>query len=121
MNNYDQIKELVIDEWIWVIFIILSVLNIFGDEFEKDFYQENDNFKDQNAKNIFTFTVFISFLIYCYILYQRYNKTKLFHLQNKDTTICDFRCLGSILVVIASIIFLCCQLKEKNASNPSLV
>ncbi len=121
MINDNIIKELVIDEWIWVIFIILSFLNIFGDELEKDYYQQNDIEKDQSAKNIFTFTVFISFLIYVYLFYQRYTKTKKMRSLKKDTTLCDLRCLGSILVVTASIIFLYCQLKEKSATNPSIV
>ena len=34
MNN-DKERELRVDEWIWVIFIILSIFNIFGDELEK--------------------------------------------------------------------------------------
>ena len=39
MNNQKE-KELTIDEWIWIIFIILSIMNILGDELEKKFYRE---------------------------------------------------------------------------------
>ena len=39
MGNVDneRVKEIVIDEWIWVVFIILSALNIGGDELEKKY------------------------------------------------------------------------------------
>ena len=33
----ERVNELVIDEWIWVVFIILSALNITGDEQEKKY------------------------------------------------------------------------------------
>ena len=41
MNTKDKerVSELVIDEWIWGVFIILSILNITGDEFEKKSYK----------------------------------------------------------------------------------
>ena len=35
MNN-DRLKELQIDEIIWIIFITVSITNIIGDEFEKN-------------------------------------------------------------------------------------
>lgn len=35
MNN-NKINELKIDEYIWIIFIILSTLNIMGDESKKN-------------------------------------------------------------------------------------
>ena len=34
MNN-DRLRELQIDEIIWIIFITISIINIIGDEFEK--------------------------------------------------------------------------------------
>lgn len=119
-NENDKLTELKIDEWIWIIFIILSALNIFGDEYEKDYYIHHDVYKDSIAKKIFTFTVFISFLIYLYLAYQRYTKMKITKNQHQDTSICDTRFFASILVVIASLLFLYCQLEDTNASNPSI-
>ena len=123
MKEYEytqELKELKIDEWIWIVFIILSVLNIFGDEYEKDFYTKNDTQKDQTAKKIFTFTVFISFLIYAYLLYQRYNRVKLMRSQGRDTSLGEIRLFGSILVVTASLLFLYTQIKENKKNNPSI-
>ena len=115
-----KINELRIDEVIWITFIILNILNIIGDEYEKDYYINNNDERDILAKDIFTFTVFISLIIYLYILYKRYVTMKDTRLSGKDTSICDTRFFGSILVVTASILFLYCQIKDRRAINPSI-
>ncbi len=121
MKENDKLKDLKIDEWIWVVFIILSALNIFGDELEKDYYLHHNTTKDKTAKKIFTLTVFISFLIYCYLAYQRYQRVQIMKTTKKDTKLEELRLFASILVVIASIIFLYYQLEDTSASNPSIV
>ena len=46
MNN-NRLKELQIDEIIWIIFITISIINIIGDEFEKNYCIT----KSQNSLN----------------------------------------------------------------------
>ena len=120
METNNKVQELRIDEWIWVTFIILSVLNIFGDECEKDFCLKHDINKDKLAKKIFTFTVFVSLLIYSYLAYQRYSNLQAKWNTNQNTFLDEMRFFGSILVVVASFIFLYYQLETTSASNPSI-
>ena len=117
MNS--NIRELRIDEVIWIIFIILSILNIIGDENEKYYYINNNDERDKLAKDIFIFTLVISLLLYLYTLYKRYNKMK--NAKDNNLYICEYRLFGSILVVTATIIFIYCSIKETRASNPSIV
>ena len=121
-NNIDieRVSELVIDEWIWVIFIILSVLNISGDELEKKYCYYHQETAKTNSKKIFKLTVFSSFLIYCYLAYKNCCKYQKLKLHNKDTSLIGTRCIGSILVVIASFLFLTAQLKSEEPTNPSI-
>lgn len=122
MNNKDieRARELVIDEWIWVVFIILSILNISGDELEKKYCYYHIEKEKIKSKNIFTITVFSSFLIYSYLAYKNCNKYKKAKLTNQDTSLISTRCIASILVVIASTLFLTAQLKDTKATNPSI-
>lgn len=122
MNNKDieRARELVIDEWIWIVFIILSILNISGDELEKKYCYYHIEKEKLRAKNIFTLTVFVSFLIYVYLAYKNCNKYKKAKLANQDTSVISARSIGSILVVIASTLFLTAQLKDTKATNPSI-
>ena len=71
MIDYKRVHELRIDEGIWIIFIILSIINIFGDEYEKDYCIHHIYQEKVISKNIFTFTVFISLCIYLFLEYQR--------------------------------------------------
>lgn len=122
MNNKDieRARELVIDEWIWVVFIILSILNISGDELEKKYCYYHIEKEKLRSKNIFTLTVFCSFLIYNYLAYKNCNKYKKAKFTNQDTGLIGTRCLGSMLVVVASTLFLLAQLKDTKATNPSI-
>lgn len=122
MNNIDKerVTELVIDEWIWVVFIILSALNIGGDELEKKYCYHHDEQIKKRSKKIFTITVFCSFLIYLYLAIKNCKKYQKLKLNNQDTNIISTRCLGSLLVVIASFLFLTAQLKDKTPTNPSI-
>lgn len=122
MNKFDQNKyqELVIDEWIWVIFIILSFLNIIGDEIEKHYCLYQEETDKTKSKKIFTFTVFVSFLIYIYLAiknYQRYQNEKS---KNIPTNLLGIKVFASTLVVIASAIFLYTQIEDNNPQNPSI-
>ena len=119
MNNKE--KELTVDEWIWVIFIILSIMNIVGDELEKQVYREKDISSKNLSKSIFTLTVLISFFIYIYLAYKRYQVMKIKKKEGKNIDICQTRLFASILVVIASFLYLYCQLTDKEDVNPSLV
>ena len=61
--NTDRLKELQIDEIIWIIFITISIINIIGDEFEKNYCTTKNSNSLNTSKNIFTklFSLFISF------------------------------------------------------------
>lgn len=124
MNEIDRerVSELVIDEWIWVAFIILSALNIGGDELEKKYCYHKKVVENEMdlSKKIFTLTVFGSFLIYIYLAYRnckKYNKLKQC---NDDISLIRIRCFASLLVVFASLLFLYAQLHDKVPTNPSI-
>ena len=118
--DIERVSELVIDEWIWVIFIILSILNISGDELEKKYCFDHEEKAMSNAKKIFKLTVFVSFLIYFYLAYKNCKKFHKFNVNNRDTKLIGTRCFASILVVVASFLFLTVQLKDEKTINPSI-
>lgn len=121
MSEFDinRVNELVVDEWIWVVFIILSILNIGGDELEKKYCYQHDTKIKRRAKKIFNLTVFVSFLIYFYLAIKNCKKYLNAKGANQDTHLISVRCFGSMLVVIASCMFLLAQLSECGLDNPS--
>lgn len=119
--NYNEIKELRIDEMIWTTFIFLSILNITGDEYKRDYCLNKNTNSESLSKSIFLFTVFISLIVYAYIAHKKYKIFKFNKENNLDNTIAKRRLLASILVVIASILLLYCQYEETNPTNPSIL
>ena len=121
MIDYKKIHELKIDEWIWVIFIILSIVNIFGDECEMDYCVNHFYQKKITSKKIFTTTLFFSLLIYLYLEYQRYQKLKNCIREKQNTSIWELRCFGGFLIIVATLLFLYCQVVESDPVNPGIV
>jgi hypothetical protein len=115
-----KIKDLDIDEWIWIIFIMLSILNIFGDELKKNYYVNNDLSKDSQARKIFTFTVFISFLIYIFFLNRNYKNLQSARLSNGNTILPLIRLYGSIFIVTGVFLLLFFQLNDSTSDSPSI-
>lgn len=118
MNN-NKINELKIDEYIWIIFIILSTLNIMGDESEKKYYITNDINEDKKAKEIFTFTVAVSFILYLYFAKRNYQTVKKLRKYNCDSSLHEIRLIGSIFIVIGVLLVLYFQINDNTANNPS--
>lgn len=119
-EDYKKLNELKIDEWIWGVFIILSILNISGDEIEKHYCYYHLKKDKERSKKIFTLTVFVSFLIYIYLAYrncQRYNDAIK---NNKDISLISIRKFASILVATASFMLLYAQLNDNKPTNPSI-
>ena len=120
MMDYNRIHELKIDEVIWVIFIFLNVLNIIGDECECCYCTYQSDLMKNTSKNIFSFTIFISLLIYFYFEYQRYYKFKQCKIKHQDSHLWGIRCFGGFLVIIATILFLYCQIVDSGSVNPQI-
>ena len=121
MSDDKRIGELKIDEFIWVVFVILSVINIFGDECEKDYCKNHVYEQKIRSKRIFTFTIFASLLIYLYLEYQRFNHYSECKIKGQNTSIWELRCFGGALVIVATVLFLYCQIVETDPANPSIL
>ena len=113
MNN--KIKEIETDELIWIIFIILSIINIYGDELYKKSLTTN-NQKSNIAKQIFLLTAISSLLIYFYFLSNSYKE-----LQNTDNLeLQKTKITGIILIIIGNILIIYFNINEKETEPPIL-
>ena len=112
MNNItSKINELEFEKILWLIFIFISALNIYGDNIEELFLINNDKQLEDNVKKIFTLTVFISLLIYLYFGYRNYRYTK--NKVGEDYTLSCIRFAGSILIIVGTLFILYYNIKEQ--------
>ncbi len=121
MVDYDRIRELRIDEWVWWLFIGLSFFNIIGDEFEKDYCTYHSIGKKLISHDIFTFTIFASLLIYLYLEYHRFEKIGDLKRKGVNASLWEIRSLGGFLVCVATVLFLYCQIVDFDFVNPQIV
>lgn len=106
------IKRLNFENFIWVVLIIASALDIYGDEQLKKSLLYNDHKAEERATNLFLGLAVVSFLVYIYFLFRNYSDYKKY--KNKSY---EVRFIGSILVLCGTICFLYFQLTTKNQKD----
>lgn len=106
MNNTDaMIKRLNFENIIWICFIIISVLDIYGDELIKKSLNSNDKKCKSKANKLFLGITLFSILIYFYFLMRNYNDCRKYNNESYHV-----RLIGSIFVLTGTICFLYFQL-----------
>jgi amino acid transporter len=113
MNNLskdikDRLKEIDIEEIIWIIYIGIIILSFYSNKLEKDYFiNKNDNAKEK-YRNILIIIFLILIFVYGYFLNDSFDSVK--KLSNSDTkkrkllTFSSY--IGSLLIFISGLIFL---------------
>ena len=117
MNNTDDyLNRLKLEDYIFIIFIVVSILNIYGNNLLKKTVIYNDNNYKKNADEIFLIVVIITTILYIYFFKRNYDIYK----KNKSNKLI-IKVVGSFLVLIGSICLLIFQLSDSNTSlTPSI-
>ena len=115
----DDIKRLNFEDYIWIIFAILSFINIYGDYLQKEFLKTNDKNYEKNANNVFLLVLIIGFFIYLYFIYRNY---RIFlNTNHKDKGLFIIKLIGSALLISGSICLIYFQYKQTDfIGTPSI-
>ena len=112
MDN-EMIRRLNFENLIWVTFIIISVVDIYGDELIKKGIHEKDKDLEARAQNLFLVVSLISILVYIYFFYRNYSDFK-----NNPSKRNEVRLLGSILILAGAFCLFYFQLYNKELELP---
>lgn len=116
---YSEIDRLNFENILWFIFIVLSILNIIGDNYEKKFVSFNDYYYKMEANKIFEFTLIVSFFIYLYFLYRNYNSMN--NVSNYMKEFYEIKFLGSLFLIIGILCLIYFQEKQTSfVGSPAL-
>ena len=114
-ENIERINQIKIENFIWVICIILIGISLYGNYYEEKYfkyYQEQDKEKYRSAL-IFVFS--IAMIIYIYFLYDSYQSyIKAKSLDEKSQKLSTLNLLTSILFAIGGSILLYISLTDEN-------
>ena len=119
MKDNNDLQEVTINEWIWVIFVILSLANIYGDELEKYSLKEK-SCRDKKARKIFLTTASVALIIYFYFVIHSYNKLKKIQQSGKNTKLQEINLLGNTLVFLGACTLIYYNLKNKQEITTDL-
>ena len=113
MNNKDilnEINRLNLEDLIWVVFIILSAFNIYGDKLEKDYLKTNNQKYEKNANIVFEIVLIITFFIYIYFWQRNYKAYISARKEEKELLI--IKLLGSSFLIAGIICLIYFQSKN---------
>ena len=109
-----KLKELKIEDFIWVVYIFIIILSWYSNSLERKFYLYNDIYSKQKYRKILILIFTIAILVYIYFLKSSFND--LSNIKSTDSykkkmlTYLSF--IGSLLIAISGFVFLYIAYKD---------
>lgn len=113
MNN-DKLEELArlnFEDYIWIVFIILNILNIIANNKQKEFIIDNNSSSENVAKDIYLFIVVVTIISYIYFIKRNYNDYLEAGIDEKKNFL--VRYLGSVFFMVGILCLLYFQLTNR--------
>ncbi|MCH5166519.1 MAG: hypothetical protein J1F35_01375 [Erysipelotrichales bacterium] len=107
---FSELKRLKFEDFICVVVIILSIININGDYCEKEYILTKDNIYKSKANKIFEFTLIVTFFIYIYFIARNYYFYKKTTPENKKLYL--IKLFGSSLLLAGIICLIYFQVNQ---------
>ena len=113
--NYERLKEIKINDFIFVVYIVISIAAIICNKIEENNIKNNKE-STKVITSIRSAIIIVGILIYLYFVYTSYKNFKNpdKNLSNKDKKANNYALLSSILFLIASIIVFYVNLLNTN-------
>lgn len=112
----ERLQEIKIEDYIWVIYIIIIILSWYANSKEEDYLINYNNKSKEEYRNIMIFIFAVLVIIYFYFTKDSYDGVK--NLRNSDTekkkylTYASF--IGSLLILISGVIFLFIAISDED-------
>ena len=106
-NNYNRLKQIEIENKIWIIYFFLIGLCLYGNSFEKKYFLYGNNYDKEKYRKITIIIFSIAVIIYFYFFVDSYKDVKNNNYNTKSKSYSELSFLGSTLILISGLIFLC--------------
>lgn len=105
-NNYNRLKQIEIENKVWIIYFFLIGLCLYGNSFEKKYFLYGNNYDKEKYRKITIFIFSIAVIIYFYFFIDSYKDMKNNNYNIKSKSYSELSFLGSTLILISGLIFL---------------
>ncbi len=107
-NDSETLKEINIEDYIWIIYVFLAIFAIISNYYEKEYVKKHKKKDEKTFRNINTFIFAITLIIYIYFVTVNYKHIKKLdkNASFKDILISNAGFIASILFLIAGAISL---------------
>ena len=114
LNN--KLKELNIEDFIWVIYIGIILLSWYSNILERKYYINNDNISKEEYRKIIIFIFSILIIVYLYFLKGSYDDVISIKItdSNKKKELLYLSFIASLLIAISGIIFLYIAINDED-------
>jgi len=109
MNNNieNEINRLNFEDILWVIFILLSIMNIVSNGYQKEYVVSGNEYYEDRAGNISIFVLTVLFFVYLYFFIRNYN---MYNSKSNPTNADLIKVIGSLFSVIGPLCLLYFQI-----------
>lgn len=115
----NELKRLKFEDFLWIIFAVLCIMNVYGDYFDKEYSITNNKTFQIRSNNIFEITLIVTFFIYLYFLERNYKFYKKASSQNKELYL--IKVIGSSFLLAGVICLIYFQTKQSSfIGSPAL-
>ena len=113
-NLNNKLKELKIEEYIWIIYIGIIILSFYSNELERKYfiYNSEESKKKYHDTIIIIFTILV--IIYFYFFYNSFDELKKNNYDNKKNKLLYLSFIASLLILISGLIYLYIAIKDEN-------
>ena len=113
MNNQNDLKELEIEKILSIIFIALSILEIYGSNLEQEYIKTNNKVYADKNKEISIITTIITLIIYFYFL--KINIKDYQDINERQKELYSINILGTLLIIVGTFLGLYFQIESNNS------
>lgn len=111
MDKDNKLRELGREDYIWIIFICLSILSIVADSYQRNYIIYNSKFDGEVANKIYILILVVTILIYLYFFRRNYRAYINSDFMNSD--IYEIKLFGSILFIVGGLCLLYFQVNSE--------
>jgi uncharacterized membrane protein len=112
----DKLRELYIEDFIWVIYIGIIILSWYANSLERDYFVNKNIFSKNKYREVMTVIFLILVFVYYYFLKDSYDSVKNISINDSDEKkrLIYLSFVGSLLIFVSGLIFLYVAFKDEN-------